>query len=154
MNEFVKAPRAFLRIVIIIIVALCIAGLVSFFARSWYRPSVDPNKYQAIFLEGNQQYFGHLKNIGTHYPYLTDVYYVQVAAGTAENPGQQGFNLVKLGNEIHGPENTVYLNWSKVLFWENIKDDSQVVKGIYKEKAQQVSQQIQPTGTNSSSAGQ
>jgi hypothetical protein len=38
--------------------------------------------------------------------------------------------LVKLGSELHGPEDSMYVAKDKVLFWENIKDDSQVMQAI------------------------
>lgn len=69
-------------------------------------------------------------------PYLTDIYYVRTQGPMAENPAQQQFTLIKLGNEIHGPQDMMYFNWDRVLYWENLRPDSEVVKGIYKEKAQ------------------
>ena len=48
--------------------------------------------------------------------------------------------LIKFGNEIHGPEDVMYLNWEAVLYWETLKQDSQVVQSILKEKAQRLRQ--------------
>lgn len=108
-------------------------------------PKVEKNSYQAVFLEGNQQYFGHLHNITTRYPYLTDIYYVrQDGVSDPQNPANNKFTLFKLGTEIHGPKDEMYLNKSKILFWENLRDDSQVVQGIAKEKAQRASGVVTP----------
>lgn len=122
-------------LVVLVLVVLVGAIAISSFKRR-NMPKIDPDTYQAIFLDNNQQYFGHLKNLGTRYPYLTDIYYVQVQGPRTENLQDQKFTLIKLGNEIHGPEDVIYFNPKKLLFWENLKSDSKVVKGIAQEKAQ------------------
>jgi len=38
--------------------------------------------------------------------------------------------LVKLGNELHGPEDQMSVNRDQILFIEKLKADSQVVKTI------------------------
>lgn len=105
-----------------------------------YMPKIDPNVYQTVILEGAQQYFGHLHNIHTKYPYLSDIYYVKVQELNQADPEQSKFTLIKMGNELNGPEDTLYLNWNKVLFWENMKPDSKVVQGINREKAQRAAE--------------
>ena len=85
---------------------------------------IDQNTYQAVFLTNNQTYFGHLKNISSDYLILLDVYYVKI---DEDGAGQ----LVKLGSiEPHEPENKMTINRDQILFWENIKFDSSVLKKI------------------------
>lgn len=85
---------------------------------------IDINSYQAIFLTNNQVYFGHLKNISSDYLILSDVYYAKV---NDDGKGQ----LVKLGAiEPHSPKDKMTINQDQVLFWENIRPDSQVIKTI------------------------
>lgn len=85
---------------------------------------IDINSYQAIFLTNNQVYFGHLKSISSDYLILSDVYYAKVN----ENGAGQ---LVKLGAiEPHGPRDKMTINQDQVLFWENMRPDSQVIKTI------------------------
>lgn len=94
-------------------------------------PRVDKNKWQAVFLNNNQVYFGHVKNEGGGYVALTDIFYLR-----ATQPLQQGsqsepqLSLVKLGSELHGPEDMMHIPKNVILFWENLKDDSQVVQAI------------------------
>lgn len=86
---------------------------------------IDRNTYQAIFLTNNQIYFGHLKNVNDDYLILFDVYYVKVSE--EENKSI----LVKLGIiEPHGPTGSMTVNKDQVLFWENLRPDSQVIKTI------------------------
>lgn len=51
-----------------------------------------------------------------------------------EQPGQttddQGLTLIKLGEELHGPEDSMTINKEQVLFIEQLKDDGKVVKAI------------------------
>lgn len=144
MNEFPKVNEKLVTtIVVCVLVILLLAIGVSTFKKRG-RPTIDPNTYQAVFLDNNQQYFGHLQNLGTRYPSLTDIYYVRIQGPAVENPAQQQFSLIKLGNEIHGPQDVMYLNWDQVAYWENLKPDSEVVKGINKEKAQRAAPQPAP----------
>lgn len=85
---------------------------------------IDAAAYQAVFLTNDQIYFGRLKNISSDYLILADVYYVKVDEGGV---GQ----LVKLGQiEPHGPRDEMIINQDQILFWENLRSDSQVVKTI------------------------
>ena len=85
---------------------------------------IDSDAYQAVFLTNDQIYFGRLKNISSDYLILSDVYYVKI---NEDGVGQ----LVKLGaGEPHGPKDEMVINQDQVLFWENIRSDSQVVKTI------------------------
>ncbi len=91
---------------------------------------IDPNTYQSIFLTNNQIYFGHLNNISSDYLILSDAYYIKV------NEGGTG-QLVKLGSgEPHGPLNKMIINQDQVLFWENLRSDSPVVKTIQSMQSQ------------------
>lgn len=92
---------------------------------------VDKSNYQAVFLDNNQIYFGHLKNIDSQYPTLRDVYYVQVSETTSGKKTQQVNKLVKLGEvEPHKPQNEMILNSQHMLFWENMRPDSPVTRAI------------------------
>lgn len=96
---------------------------------------VNGDQYQALFLTNGQVYFGKLSNTNDAYVELRDIYYLQVT----QNELQEGENnasadpqisLAKLGNELHGPEDTMFVSRDQVLFWENLKTDSQVVTAI------------------------
>jgi len=93
-------------------------------------PSVESGKWQAVFLNGGQVYFGHLEFGGGEYAVLKDVYYLRAATSLQSTSSQAGFDLVKMGGELHGPEDTVYLVKSSMLFWENLRPDSRVVQTI------------------------
>jgi hypothetical protein len=96
---------------------------------------VKADQYQAVFLNSadGQVYFGKLKSLNKDYYSLSDIYYVRVQTVQPDKnttQTQQSISLAKLGNEIHGPEDVMYINKDSVMFWENLKADGQVVKAI------------------------
>lgn len=103
---------------------------------------VKDDKYQAVFLDNGQVYFGRLASVNNDYVRLTDIYYLQVEQAVQpdqQKPGetaeaQQKISLAKLGNELHGPEDEMFILRAKVVFWENLKDDGQVTKAITEHK--------------------
>jgi hypothetical protein len=94
--------------------------------------AVKEKQYQALFLTNGQVYFGRLSKVDESYVKLTDIYYLQVQPKPNEPANQQQpqISLAKLGGELHGPEDVMYVSRQQVLFWENLKDDGKVVKAI------------------------
>lgn len=97
-------------------------------------PVTGINQWQSVFLTNNQVYFGHLENYSNDYVVLKDIFYLSVAEplqiGSPPKPSQPTINLVKLGSELHGPQDVMYIPKDKIMFWENLKGDSQVVQAI------------------------
>jgi hypothetical protein len=127
---------------------------------------IQTDKYQAVFLnsQDGQVYFGKLKVFNRDIYQLTDIYYVRVENPIqpegANQPAQPNISLAKLGNELHGPQDAMFIRRDQVLYWENLKDDGQVVTAITEFKAnggqtqdqtqqqtQQQQQTTQPTET-------
>lgn len=102
--------------------------------------TVKSKQYQALFLTNGQVYFGHLASTGGDYVKLSDIYYLQVQQQVQPKDQSQAqqpqISLAKLGGELHGPEDTMYVSRQQVLFWENLKTDGKVVKAIQDYKAQ------------------
>lgn len=97
---------------------------------------INGDKYQAVFLDSQdgQVYFGKLAIYNEELYVLQDIYYVRVEtpiqpASNNQN-SQSKISLAKLGSELHGPEDFMFIARDKVLYWENLKDDGQVVKAI------------------------
>lgn len=128
---------------LIILAAIIVLGLGAWFAWSQLRPgavAIDGSKYQAVFFTNGQVYFGKLQSKGAENMILTDVYYLQSQqAGQktddSKNPqqstsGQGDVQLIKLGNEVHGPEDEMIISKDQVLFYENLKNDGKVAQTI------------------------
>jgi len=81
--------------------------------------------------------------VDSSYVKITDIYYLQVqqtvqpdANKNSTSNNNQQVSLAKLGGELHGPEDVMYVSRQQVLFWENLKDDGKVAKAIKDYKAQ------------------
>ncbi len=102
---------------------------------------LNPNKskgYEAVFLSNGQVYFGKIVKNNNLEIVLTNVFYIKIGDTSAEaqtDLNQPKFSLIKLGNELHGPTDELFINRSQVVFYENLRDDSKVVESIrnYKE---------------------
>jgi hypothetical protein len=142
-----KSFKRFLWPVIVVIVILVVTG--GWFAWSNMNGggavAIDSNKYQAVFFSNGQVYFGKLQATKGDYMKLTDIFYLQAQQSAEEeekdstNPqetstGQNNVQLIKLGDEIHGPEDEMIISKDQVLFYENLKADGKVAQSIQKFK--------------------
>lgn len=87
--------------------------------------------WQAVFLSNNQVYFGKLTQLNNGYFKLDKVFYLQSDQNINDAQKESSsINLIKLGSEVHGPEDSMYIPEKQVLFWENLKTDSKIVRII------------------------
>lgn len=116
---------------------------------------INTDKYQAVFLGNGQVYFGKVTSLNQHYVNLQNVFYLNSqnnsSTSNQNNTASNNFTLVKLGCELHGPYDQMVINRDQVTFWENLKDDGQVVKTINEWVKQNPSGQKCSTSTGSSS---
>ncbi len=90
---------------------------------------VNPDKLQAVFLTNDQVYFGHVTSLSSDYLVLDGIYYLQSAANNSNKAASNGqITLIKLGCELHKPQDRMVINQNQVNFWENLQDDGQVAK--------------------------
>ena len=130
-NKVRRSRGSFFMPILIVIILGCI-GYATFFILNNRIPSFDPLAYYAVFLENGQVYFGKIENMSRGDIVMSKVYYLQVAdnsTGQLEDV-QSRFNLVKLGSELHGPTDELFINKNKVLFYEKLRQDSKVVESI------------------------
>lgn len=89
---------------------------------------VEKDRLQAVFLNGGQVYFGKIRDLNSKYVRMTDIFYlrvnqvVQPKQATAQQ-SQNDISLVKLGCELHRPENEMLINREQVVFWENLRQE-------------------------------
>ena len=110
-----------------VVAALVLAGLA--WGVGWL-PWSGTDTYQAVFLANNQVYFGKLSNQDSKYPVLTDIYYLRVTQSLQPSQPNPNISLIKLGDELHGPADRMEINRDQILFVEDLKPDSQVVRAI------------------------
>ena len=122
-----------------IIVLLAIVSLGGWFAyRSSTSAAIDGSKFQAVFFTNGQVYFGKLQTLNGSYMKLTNIFYLQAQTATdaSKNPQQttaqttSDVKLIKLGSEVHGPNDEMVISTSQILFFENLKNDGKVAQSI------------------------
>lgn len=94
---------------------------------------IDTRNYQAVFLTSQQVYFGKITKLNDAQLTLEDIYYLRTntpSASTNVGDPEGTVSLVKLGDELHGPQDVMYIERKDVSFWENLKADSKVSKAI------------------------
>jgi hypothetical protein len=139
-----KKRRPLKRIILAIVIVLVVAGL-GFFGWTALNnknqataPAIDTSKYQAVFFTNGQVYFGKLQAFNDQYLKLTNIYYLQTQTASttgSSNPQTSSSDsgnvqLIKLGSEIHGPEDQMVISKDQVLFYENLKPDGKVAQSI------------------------
>lgn len=145
--ESSKTPWIVLGAVVVILVVVGVLFRDKLFgAKSGSKTGATVAKasYQAVFLTNGQVYFGKISNTEENYVTLKDIYYLQVvqpplqgsnqSATGAQPAPQPQISLVKLGNELHGPVDEMHISRAQMLFYEDLKDDGQVVKAILNDK--------------------
>lgn len=137
--NFIKLIKLIIGLTILVFLVLLILGWrgIGPFKSSQTKQAKETTNWQAVFLTNGQVYFGHLTDDQNgKYLKLTNIYYLQVGSSlqsadeTKKAEQAQNLNLIKLGDELHGPKDEMMINRDQVLFWENLKDDSKVVESI------------------------
>jgi hypothetical protein len=100
-------------------------------ATRYTEEQVDKNRFQAVFINGGQVYFGKITKFTETTMKLEDIYYLKTGSvDKSGNPTTTDASLVKLGNELHAPEDVMFIERKNLLFWENLKNEGQVAKAI------------------------
>ncbi len=100
---------------------------------------IKDNQFQAITLTNGQAYFGRITNLNAEFVRIGDVFYLrqnQNLQSQKPNPSTSNLSLVKLGCELHGPDDEIVIGRDQLVLWENLKNDSAVVKKIAEFKQQ------------------
>jgi hypothetical protein len=133
-----KFSKPMMVVVAAVVVLLLVLGGWFAWSKMGGDAGVKGGQYQAVFLTNGQVYFGKVSDINSGYVKVSDIYYLQVQQSvqpddkskTSSSNDQSQVSLAKLGSELHGPEDTMYVSRQQVLFWENLKSDSKVVQAI------------------------
>lgn len=122
---------------LIVIVVIAWGGYSSY--RS-HRPNTSGPR-QAIFLADGQVYFAYASSLNNQIVRLKEVYYlrakdsIQPSEKNSTPPATQNVDLIKLGDELHGPTDEMFINRDRINFIETMKDDSKISQSIKDYKA-------------------
>lgn len=109
-----------------------------------YQYLKKPVTYQALFLKTGEVYFGKVSVDGPDQVSLSDAYYFRYddsltdVNAPVENgkgaiiiePMSARVALVKRGSEAHRPDSTMHFVKNNVLFWEDLKTNSNIYQSI------------------------
>lgn len=145
-------PSTESKVVVVLIVFASVVVLATIMASFFVRANgvddlIKNDQYQAVFLSNGQVYFGKIMGVDNGTMVVEDVYYLQVdqqiqpeqdgsPGAQAQTNGEPQVSLAKLGGELHGPEDQMFISTGEVVFWENLNgaDESQVVNAIERHK--------------------
>ena len=143
------APKHKIIIALIVVVAAAITTVI-FFDNSYHLTAASQeslrnrNKIQTVFLNNGQVYFGRLSKFGFNQWKLENAHYlrteqVPVAANAEDGSSTttattQQTTLMKVSQDLHSPENTIYIPDNNILFWQNLQSNSAIAKAILENK--------------------
>ncbi|MDQ3159119.1 MAG: hypothetical protein M3P98_03240 [bacterium] len=91
---------------------------------------IDRNAYQAIFIQGQQlPYFGKIAEVNAGYMVLDNIYYLSVGQSLDPDTKAQP-QVIKLGCELHGPQDRMVINREQISWWQNLRNDGKVSEAI------------------------
>ena len=91
--------------------------------------AIDSGKYYAVLLTNGSVYFGKLEGIGSPFPVLRDVFYVQAGPVDPNTKQPQGMVLVHRGRELYAPDRMI-LTEKSIVFIEPVGAESRVAQLI------------------------
>jgi hypothetical protein len=130
-NEWFRVANMLLVFAVVVLIGAVIALIITNSPKpeSSY---IDKNKLQAVFLNTGQVYFGNITSLNSKYFVVDHIYYLQTSGGSssAASTANTSVSLVKLGCELHRPDDQMVINRAQVTFWENLEPAGQVATAV------------------------
>lgn len=118
-----------------IVIVLILLAAIGFGGYYWNNLN-SSNLRQAVFLTNGQVYFGYISNAGGQIVKLRNVYYIKtqdlLQQTSEQTDDKKKIALVKLGKELHGPTDEIFISRDQILFYENMRQDSKISQAIDK----------------------
>lgn len=132
-----EMPRKLTKQWLLLAIALALA-VASAVAWHHFTLPIGPgtDRYQVVFLDNDQVFFGKLKNTHGDYLRLEQAYSTRQSELPEDATEEQkaavsgNVSLVKVGDLVYGPENIMMIRAEKVKFWQDLQPDSKVAKAI------------------------
>jgi len=118
---------------LIILLAIILIGVTVYylFFKGESEPKDQMQNWYAVKLVTGEVYYGQISNIAADPVVINNVYYnYDQPAGGEEKSEAGNLRLVKRGQETHGPAGTMNIVRSQVVYMEQLKEDSKVLKAI------------------------
>jgi hypothetical protein len=118
-------------IVAIAAAVIVLAGACVLWRRCGQVEAKSDTGYHAVLLTNGQVYYGKLAGLGTRFPVLTEVFYVQVGVDPATKESKSV--LLKRGKEWHAPDRMI-LNARHIILVEPVTSRSKMAELIAQAK--------------------
>jgi len=142
-NQIKKSPSRLYFLVLVVLIVLVIAlTAMLIIVQTGEKNNTEryQDRWQAVFLENGQVYFGQIIAEKENELVLKNIYYYPENFLNYLQGGEErqlsDLSIIKLGTELHGPEDQMIINRSFVMFVENLKENSKILQTIkkYQEK--------------------
>jgi hypothetical protein len=130
-----KGTSLFVTVVVAALVGMVAAGVTAYFSQHVFHTRVEFNTpYQAVQLSNGAAYFCKIEGLGTPYPVLKELYFVQ----SRQNPETKQVTniLLKRVNEFWQPDRMI-VNANSIVSVEPVNPTSRVAELIAEAKAKQ-----------------
>lgn len=91
---------------------------------------IDTSAYQVVYLTNGQAYFGKLQNVGGDYLVMTAPYTAQTVKDSTSTTADGTTTLLRVKDQVYGPQDSIAIKSSQVAFWQNLRSDSKVSQAI------------------------
>lgn len=119
------------------IVLMAIGLVVAAAFMTWSRRMPLPHQtikydgYQVVYLTNGQAYFGKLQNVDGEYLVMKQPYTAQPVEAAKDKPEQPITTaLLRVRDQVYGPEDSIAIRAGTVAFWQNLRDDSKIVTAL------------------------
>jgi hypothetical protein len=131
-NKWARLGTGLFGLLLLALVVWAIIGI-AFSNKTNEASYVSGDKLQAVFLQTGQVYFGKIDKINDKYIDMSGIYYLQTSSSSSTSTTSSdntNVSLVKLGCELHAPQDRMIITRDQVTFWENLQDSGQVAKAV------------------------
>lgn len=137
------------RSLLLIGVLIVVVALVSYFMT--LTRAQNSSARDVVVLENGDVYFGYLSNVDSNFVTLRDVYYPQDPKATknTDTDVKRKISLFQYGKEIYGPESTMYINRSQIVFYSTMRENSKINEAINNFVANEASPSPSPSASPS-----
>ncbi len=110
------------------VVALIVAAAAWLYLTGMQSQSINRSAYQVVYLTNGQAYFGKLQNTSGEYLVMRSPYSAQSvqAEPKAEEETTPTTTLLRVRDQVYGPEDSIAIRAETVAFWQNLRDDSKI----------------------------
>ena len=114
-------------ILVLVVVLVAVVAALGFLLTKVFKSDDPgaPSGYSAVFMSNGDVYFGKLSLFP--WPKLTNIWLLQRGV---DAQGQAQFGITKFTSAFWGPVDKMYLNPKEVLFWSDLRKDSEAAKAF------------------------